>query len=532
MSSLGPRLLQVFAVSALLVGCAAPATPQAPTASPSAATTPNEQGGTLRIAVPQELRDTDNLMAGASGDRAIMGSTVFDSLFASDEKGVAQPALATQATASTDALTWTLKLRDDVKFSNGKAFTASDVKANFDAILDPANASSLAGDLDTVAQIKVTGEHEVQITLKSPVADFPAALVDSFFIGDMDVRKAVGQEAWRSNPIGTGPYKFVSRAVGSDIVFERNDGYWRGRPPLDRVTFRPIPESQVAILALEGGEIDLIAGNVPGIALPELKANDKLQLLPVPGNRWHMVLLNFEKDRKGGYQDGLAFRQGIAHLVNPKELVPSIVGDAGTYASQPIPPWQPGHDPNLEPLSHDSALGVELLEKAGFAKGSTLTFLSLDNQCDLATASQATFLQLGYKVNLTCAPSETLGDSIVKYQWDAMWYRTGGRSTAAVYFHDRFSKALAEARDDYPTIINDRLEQIIVNLSAARDPSDIDKYAHEAANLIVTEEVAAVGNYWNTEWWAASKNVQGLKVSPLFGAGFLMTGITTISLAK
>lgn len=522
----------------LLVGCggAAPSGSGTPPGQQSpgeqSAQPPAQAGGTLRVAVETDLRDSDNLQARTTNDRIVVGSTVYEPLFGSDENGEPRPALATEAIPSEDNRVWNIKLQAGVTFHNGKPFTADDVKANFDAYLDPANASNLAGDIGSVASVEVVTPTEVKVTLTDPQAAFPGVLTDTVFMADMDAREEMG-DGWAEQPIGTGPYKWFSRTIGDNITFVRYDDYWRGRPPLDRVVFQVIPDAQVAVLGLERGEIDLIPNYVSIAALPGLRANESFQILSIPTNTWFLAFPNFEKARNGGYVDAAAFRLGLAHLFNAEEQVPQIIGDFGTYGNQMIPPWQRGHDPDLDAYPYDPVKGVELLTQAGYPPGSTIKILVGDapHICDWATAVQSTVRQLGYTVTLQCASSEVVAVEVLKYDWDLMFTRNSGRVTAGGFFNDRWRKSLAEAKDDYYTLQSDELQAVIDELTAETDPVRAEELAQQATNIIIKDQVAVIGGYWQTAHWAASAKVQGLKLSPLAWNGFLWNNMSTVSLS-
>lgn len=506
-------------------------TSAAPVATPTAAVATPKAGGTLRVGIEADLREADNLQARISVDKLVMGSTVFDALFASDEQGLWKPALAKTAAPSADLLTWTFGLQSGVKFHNGKAFTAKDVKDNIEAYLDKANASNLAGDLGNVASVEVVDPATVKFMLKKPEAAFPATLTDTIFIGDMDARKQLGVDAWRKAPVGTGPYKWTSRVSGDNVTFERNADYWRGRPPLDKVVFKVYPDVNVAALALQRGEVDILANNVSVNALSGLRQRNDLQVYGIEGNTWYLAFTNFEKARKGAYKDPLAFRQGLAHLMNAKESIPQIIGDFGSYANQPIPPWQTGHDKDLKEIAYDPAKGKTLLAQAGYPAGSTIKLLVFQRpfNCEWATALQSSLQKEGFKVELQCLKPEVAPATIQKYEWDLLFARTSGRSTSAVFLKDRWRRSLADKPDDFYTLRSDKLEGMINQMLALK--VDDPKYAtlgKQASQLIVNEEVAAIGGYWDKSWWAASNKVKGLRLSPIVYYGFLMNAITTV----
>jgi peptide/nickel transport system substrate-binding protein len=495
------------------------------------------EGGTLRVATAEDLRSADNIQARNTWERLTVGSTVFDPLFVSDAEGNPSPALATEAVSSEGDLVWTLTLQEGVTFHNGKEFTADDVVANIEAFVDPANASVLAENLENLDSVEALSPTEVQLTLKEADANLPSVFTDILFIGDMDARAEMGADAWAQQPIGTGPYQWGSRTPGESIVFERFDDYWRGRPPFDTVEFRVIPDPQVAALELQDGGVDVVPNYVSVDALPELRDNPDIQVLTVESNTYFHVYLNMKKGYEGAYgDDPRAFREGIAHIMNAQEQVPQIIGEFGTYATQPTPPWQAGHDPDLEPFDFDPELGVELLTQAGYPPGSSMTWLSSDAPylCDWATAAQSTFEELGYEIDLTCAANEIIEPmegGVLEYKWDLTFNRSSGRATACSYFDQRFHSRIAIQAEGTQTLQSEEVDQLIQDCLAASDPAEAESLGQEINRVLMTEEIASIGGYWQADTWAARSNVEGLVLSPLGFNPFLMNSMTTVRFA-
>ena len=487
--------------------------------------------GQLRIATETDLVQSDNVQIRVTWDRLMMGSTVYEPLFTSDKEGSPSPALAKEATPSQDMKTWTVKLQEGVKFQNGKDFSADDVKANFDTILDPANASAIAGDFESVESVEVVDPATVVFHLNSPDNALDASLTDTAFMGDMDARTEMGEQAWSEHPIGTGPYQWDKRTVGDNLTFKRFDDYWRGTPPLSSVLFRIIPDPNVATLALQNGDVDVLTNFVTTQSLAQLKGDDNLQVQSVPSNTFYNAFLTFASPRANEYKDVHAMHEGLAYLFNAQHIVPEVVGDFGSYANQPLPPWQEGHDPTLEPFPFDKEKGVALLTQAGFPPGSTLKFVvrNAPSLCEVATAIQSQIQQIGYTVDLTCSAADNAGIG-PNYEWDALFTRSSGRATASVFYKDRWRMSLAEAADDYYSFKSEELEKIIDEMPAQSSSEAGVKLAQQAAQLIVKQDIADIPLYWSNAFLISNKRVKGLVLSPLGWQSMLMNSYTTVTL--
>lgn len=483
-----------------------------------------QEGGTLTIAVEADLREADHLQVRITVDKLIMGSTVYDALFQTDENGAPQPALIEEATPSSDSKEWTFKVREGVKFHNGKTFTAADVVANLKAYLDPANASNVAGDLENIASVEAVGEYEVKIGLKEPNGNLPATFMDGIYMADMDSYD--GGE----HPVGTGPYKWSRRVFGDRLTFTRFEDHWRGRPPLDEVTFRVIPTPEVAALELEAGGVDIVPMYISPDALPGLRRNADIQIYESPGGTVYQALFNFEKERKGGYADAAAFREGLAYLWNAQTIVPAMIGEFGELATQVLPPWQAGYDPTVQPWPYDPERGKELLAKAGVNEGDEI-FLAVWTRpylCEVATALQSQLIELGYEVRLECLAPETGMGTVHRYDWDLLFVRLSSRATAAATFHYQFRSGLAAVPDDFYTLRSEAVDTLIAEMLATSDPADLESLAREATRLVVREEIATLPAYVDKVRIAARNRVKGVKVSPIGYYGMLMNQIGTV----
>jgi peptide/nickel transport system substrate-binding protein len=513
----------VAAVLACLV--AVGASGQETTAAPDAAAA-IEYGGTLTVALETDLRDQDYLHAQNNSvvDRLVLGSTVYDPLFQSDEHGGSIPALAVSAEPSADAKTWTIKLREGVTYQDGRPFTAQDVKLTIDAYLDPANASATAGSLRNIASVTVKDDYTVEIALKNPDGRLPASFTETVFILDM-----VNYNP--DHPNGTGPYAWDRRVVGDRLVFKRYENHWRGRPPLDEVVFRVIPDAQVAALELQGGDVDIIPTNVSVDALPAMREDPNVRIYESEGSTFYEAYLNFEKARRGGYADPLAFRQGLAYLWNSEQLVPAIIGDYGTVARDVTPPWQEGANTSLESWPYDPEKGKALLAQGGYPEGSTINVVAQDRPhlCDLATAFSSQLTQLGYVANLSCLAPEAFFPVATQYEWDILFTRVSGRASAAQNFRDRWTSGLvADPPADMWTYRGDKVDQLVDQMQQTTDPAEYQEIGQQLSQTILKDDVVVLPAYWDRVRIAARANVMGVKVSPLVYNGILMNQMSTV----
>ena len=164
------------------------------------------------------------------------------------------PSLAESWTVSPDQKSYEFKLRQGVKFHNGDPFTADDVKFSFERT----KAKLLH---EKVKEVVVVDPHRVRFVLHEPWPDFMTFygtfVSGAAWIVPKKYVEQVGVDGFRKQPIGLGPYKFVSSTPGIELVMEAYEGYWRKMPSVKRLVFKSVPEATTRMAMLKRGEVDL-----------------------------------------------------------------------------------------------------------------------------------------------------------------------------------------------------------------------------------------------------------------------------------
>ncbi|MEI9406418.1 ABC transporter substrate-binding protein [Mesorhizobium argentiipisi] len=236
-----------------------------------------KQGGTLRVAVPGSATGSldPHRTQGFVAD-IVRFTSLTDGLTEYLPDSTVGLVLAESFTANSDATEWTVKLHKGVKTHDGNEFVADDVIYTVERILDPKNptkGSSLIGFVDPKAIEKVD-DHTLVFKLKKPYGLFPNVWANRYL-------RMVPRNFDPAKPIATGPFKFVSFAVGQESVFEANEQYFRGRPPLDKVVLINVGEEVASINALRGGQVD-ISYTIPYTQAKVIEADPGLHILNNP----------------------------------------------------------------------------------------------------------------------------------------------------------------------------------------------------------------------------------------------------------
>jgi peptide/nickel transport system substrate-binding protein len=391
----GKLLISVFSLVALtLAACAPVAAPvpatappateaaaPAPAATEAAAQAPAEpgtprQGGTIVVGLQAEPTTLDSQqISDYNSHRASYG--IYDELLRfKDESTEVEPGLAESWDISEDGTVYTLHLRQGVKFHDGTDFNAEAVKFNLERQIDPNHPYHDTGEFPyaeftwgTVDKVDVVDDYTVQITLKEPFAPFlnhlamhPAAMVSPTAI------EKYGRDI-SSNPVGTGPFKFVSWTPGVEVVLEKNPDYWGQVPYIDRVIYRPIIEDQSRLTELEAGGVNFIV-NVPPDDLARLKEDERFSVVEQPGMHTWWVAFN---QSKAPFND-TRVRQAMNYAVNKQSIVDNLLQGTGTLAINPLPPVVWSYTDDIQRYDYNPEKAKELLAEAGYPDGFQCSF--------------------------------------------------------------------------------------------------------------------------------------------------------------
>ncbi|MCC8980135.1 ABC transporter substrate-binding protein [Bradyrhizobium sp. 10BB] len=221
-----------------------------------------KQGGTLTVGQELDIPGFDPLKVGVYDTSAnTAAAAIFDTLTTLDDKGEPKPKLALSWTHSDDFKTWTIKLRPGVKFHDGTPFNAQAVKENFDRQKDPANKCRCAFYITSIISVNAVDDLTVVYNFSDPSVNFPAtqSIQSSNNVMQSPTAWKTKGDDYNRNPVGTGPYILKSWTAGDRMVLEKNPDYWdKGKPYLDRIILKPLPDAQSRFASLQSGEADII----------------------------------------------------------------------------------------------------------------------------------------------------------------------------------------------------------------------------------------------------------------------------------
>ena len=350
---------------------------------------------------------------------------VFDYLTSYDAKGVASPYLLDSWKASDDLKTWNLKLRQGIKFSDGKDFTADDVVFNFTRWLNKDTGSSLLGQM---SYLSTTGIEKVDnynitlhltkptITLPYDMYAYPAAIVPASFGGDIT-----------RQPIGTGAFTMKEFVAGERCTIVRRDGYWRNGadgkalPYLDQVTFVQLGDDPSAWLsALKGGQVEMIAE--PPVTVWQGANGDPnytINSTPTSATR----VLRVRADQKPWTDVNV--RQALKYCHNRDKILALALRGQGVIGNDShVAPIQPEYA-DLAPLPFDPAKSKQLLTAAGYPSGLNVELTVPSDWPESMAYAQALKEDAaagGFNITLKTMPATQYWDGWTDFNMGITWW--------------------------------------------------------------------------------------------------------------
>ena len=320
--------------------------------------TGDRYGGSIVVGVQQDIDSLDPHKATAAGTKEIIFN-IFEGLVKPDENGNLINAVASDYTISEDGLVYTFTLRDNVKFHNGNVVTAEDVKYSLERVSGLLDGTPLISTLSTIKSVDILDEKTVQVTVENANTE----LIYSFVAA---IIPAGSGEDETADPIGTGPFSFVSYKPQQGIVLAKNPDYWQeGLPYLDQVEFKIINSADTALLELQGGTIDFYAYLTDSQA-QALQGSH--QVISSPTNMVQALFLNNAVEPL----NDVRVRQAISYALDKESINDFVGGGNGTLLSSAMLPTLKEYYVDLNDTYGTTAnveKAKELMAEAGYADG-------------------------------------------------------------------------------------------------------------------------------------------------------------------
>lgn len=438
-----------------------------------------ESSSQITIGIPQDIEDSlDPHKAVAAGTKEVLFN-LYEGLVKPDSSGELQPAIASDYSISEDATTYTFTLREGVKFHDGSMVTAEDVKYSIDRCADTTNGEPLVEAYSNIKSVNIVDEKTVEVVLNTADSDFLANMTTAII--------PASNENPDTDPIGTGPYRYVSRSPQENFVVEKFDEYWGTPANIENVTFRVCANADSIVMNLQGGSIDMFARLTTTQAS---QLGDQFDVLEGTMNLVQALYLNnavepFNDER---------VRQALCYAVDPQGIMDLISDGKGTeIGSSMFPAFEKYYMPELNDVyNQDYDKAKELLAEAGYPNGFSFTITVPSNYQQHIDTAQVLVEQLkniGVTAEIELVEWETwVSEAYTNRNFEATVVGVDASSLTASALLSRF---VSDAPNNFINFSNADYDAAYARAEAAVDDEEKNE-AYKECERLLAEHAANV----------------------------------------
>jgi peptide/nickel transport system substrate-binding protein len=342
---------------------------------------PPSPDGTLTVAIPADPSTLNRFLA-ADPASLRASAPLFPNLYQADPDLAITPDLAeSMPSLSADRKSWTVKLRRNATWSDGKPITADDVVTTVAIERNPGLVTEVAFDWTMLVGVDRVDDYTVRFNLSEPYAPFLANSLATFVVpahiyGSIDVTKMAADQISQQPAVTGGPFRFEKRSQG-EVDLVANTNYYAGRPHLDRMVFKVIPDAAGAATAVANATIGWEPDLSPS-ALDQLKGTSQVTVRQYPDLSFYDVRFN---DRPNHLFGDKLVRQAFAYAIDKEAIVKKVTGGHGVALWGDIAPESWAYDPGaVVKYKPDLARARRLMQQAGWQVGADGVGLKAGNR--------------------------------------------------------------------------------------------------------------------------------------------------------
>lgn len=469
-----------------------------------------ENSSKITIGILQDIEDSlDPHKAVAAGTKEVFFN-MFEGLVKPDENGNIIPAVASDYHPSDDGKVYTFTLRKGIKFHDGSPVTVEDIKYSIDKCADTSNGEPLIAAFSNIESVNILDEETVEIVLKEADTEFAVFLAN--------VTAAIipaSNESPDTNPIGTGPYKYVSRSPQENFIMEQYDEYWGEGAHIKNVILKVRSSADSYVMDLEGGSVDMIA-RITATQAAEL--SDEFNVLEGTMNLVQALYLNNAAEP---FQD-VRVRQALCYAVDPQEIMDFVSDGKGTeIGSSMFPTFEKYYVEELkDTYSKDVEKAKALLAEAGYPDGFSFTITVPSNyqqHVDTAQVLVEEFKAIGVNAEIQLIEWDSwLSDVYAGRNYESTVIGVDASSLTARALLERFDSSASN------NFINFGNAEYDAALQAAMDSVDDEEKTqyYKECQRILAQEAANVYIQDLPEFVAINKKFAGYTFYPLYVQDF------------
>ena len=528
--------------AALLTACA-PTTAPAPTTTEPAASTGDsaapaagepQQGGTLRLMGHQEVAGMGPDDQGASVQEVVIYA-IHNPLVLGDEMLVTKGVLAESYEVSEDGLTYTFNLVQGVKFHDDADFTAQDVVYTYDYYRDEANASGIVGDFLGIGSVEAPDDFTVVVNMETVNAASLVSWAETPIVQSA-YHAEVGEDTYRTAPIGTGAFKLVNWVPAEVVELEAFENHFRGRPNIDAIRQEVVPDASVRAIALETGDSDAVLWPLLVEDSQRLAEDPNFTVLVSSTGGIKHIPLNNQLPQLSDKR----VRQALLTALDRQRIIDELWNGAAAIAHTHYSPkyafYSKDQDPSTKHYDYDVEAANALLDEAGWTLGADgirekdgqkLTFTCTTITGDtarrpIAELAQQMFLEVGVDMQLEEAPVSAILEALPKGEMDASLFNW----TYGAVDPDPADTLRSGGASNFNNFSNARVDELIEAGVQTVVPEERQAIYYELQDIIV-EEVPMLYLQWDDWYNVFSSRVKGLPEATEDGFTIFFNGVHT-----
>lgn len=450
-----------------------------------------------------------------------IGGLLFDNLLSRDEHLNVKPGLA-DSWEIADPKTYVFHLRHGVRFSDGRPLTSRDVKWSFDSVLQGKVRSPKAGTYKQVERIDAPDASTVVFHLKQPWAAFLWNVAGGEGMGI--VPYGSGEEI-SQNPIGSGPFRFVTAEQDREVVIERNHYYWGERTKLDRVRFMVVPDTTTRALELRKNSADVEINALTADIEHTLQAESHLATLRGPGTRLAYLAFNL---RDPILRD-VRVRRAIAYAIDRPALVHYLWRDEARLASSVLPPESWAYAAKVMQYQYDPEKARRILDDAGYlAKDGvrfrfTMKTSTEESSRAMAAVFQQQLREVGIALDIRSFEPATFMADVTHGEFQMYSLRwVGGNEDPDMFNYAFHSSSIIPKGANRQYYSNPKVDVLIEKAQAELDQK-ARKQDYAEIQQILANDLPYVYLWYFDNLMVYSKRVHGLELNPSGSFDFLKT---------
>lgn len=455
------------------------------------------------VGIPQDLEDSlDPHVAVAAGTKEVLFN-IYEGLVKPDSDGNLIPAVASEYAISEDERTYTFTLRDGIKFHNGNPVTVEDVKYSIEKCADTTNGEPLVAAYSDIESVNTPDDRTIEIVLSEPNNDFLSYMTTAILPAD--------NAEPDTNPIGTGPYMYVSRSPQENFIIKKFDAYWETPANIETVVFKICPNADTIVMDLRGGSIDMYA------RLTSAQINELGDGFDIYEGTMNLVQALYLNNAVKPFDD-IRVRQAMCYAVNQQEIFDLTFDGKGTeIGSSMFPAFGKYYMPELADVyNQDIDKAKALMKEAGYENGFSMTITVPSNyQPHIDTAQvlveQLKAINIDAKIELV-EWSSWLSDVYADRNYESTVIGVDAAELTARALLDRFESS---AGNNFINFSNPEYDKLYAEVITCND-QDRQTELYKQLETVLTENAASVYIQDMAEFVALNNKFEGYEFYPLY----------------